>query len=206
MRWLTDDDLERYIGQGDPLRSYLGDRRAAGMTSERWLADSMARRMVAWEVYGPLLSAGARLRIVDVGAGFSSLSWALASRHDYVAVDLCAHDAAPTGITTYPGDWLDLPDLRPDLVVAMDLLPNVDQRLHAFLLKFRGTPMRLLLTTYEDRWYRARRVDGDELLTTVAWTWAQTRDVLVAHGIPVVPPPPGSDLFGNGRRVCLIAS
>jgi hypothetical protein len=205
MHWFTERRLERYIADGDRLAQYLGDPRARGLTSEQWLLDSVARRMVAWEVYGPLLAAGLRYRIVDVGAGFSSLSFRMAETHDYIAVDLGAHGRAPEGIEAFEGDWADMPDLRPDLIVAMDIFPNVDQRLAAFLRKYRGRRLRLALTTYEDRWYRARRVDAEEILTMVAWPWAQMRSTLIANGIQVVAPP-ASDIFGNGRRVCLLES
>lgn len=205
IRWFTERDLSRYRREGDPLRAWLGDPRAEGLTSERWLRESTARRMVAWELYGPLLTSGLRHRVLDVGSGFSSLSWALAERHDYVAAELCAHDALPADLQVYTGDWYEMPDIHPDLIVAMDVFPNVDQRLDAFLRRHRGTPMRLAITVYDDRWYRARRVDADEILTMAAWTWPQTRAVLVANGMPVSAPPP-DDLFENGRRVCLIAS
>ena len=134
----------------------------------------MARRirsrsaLIAWAAYEPLFN-GPRLRVLDVGAGFSSLSFLFAERHDYLVCDLAVHDDAPYGVEVFQGDWWDLPRGEFDLVVSVDLFPNVDQRLEAFLARFAGTPMRLVLTTYEDRWYRVKRTNADELLTLKAW-------------------------------------
>lgn len=201
VHWFTHQDLADYRLLGDPILPMLGDGRARSLTSERWLRESEARRMIAFHLYMPLLWPPGALRVVDVGSGFSSLSFVLARKHEYLAVDLCAHDRRPAGIAVFEGDWRTLPEMAPDVYVAMDLFPNVDQRLDAFLARTAGTRTRLVLTTYGDRWYRTKRIDADEILTVQAWQWWQLATVLGAHGVEL-PPPPDDDLFGNGRQVC----
>lgn len=188
------DDLAAYIAAGDPLARLLGDPRAEGLRTEGWLAGSPARRMIAWAVYEPLLATEG-LRILDVGAGYSSLSWELARRHDYTVSELGAHDLPPDGIRTL-GDWYDIRRAY-DVVVSVDLFPNVDQRLRAFLRLYGRMPLRLVLTTYEDRWYRTWRDDAEEIMTMQAWDWYTTSIALGTGGEPK------SGLFPNGRQVCL---
>jgi hypothetical protein len=198
IRFLDDADVLAYRAAGDPVAGMLGDPRAAGLTTERWLAESEVRRMIAWAAYEPLLDTR-DLRVLDVGAGFSSLSYALAERHDYTIAELCVHDDPPSGLQVERGDWWDLPDREWNVVVAVDLFPNADQRLAAFLRHFSGR-MRLVLTTYADRWYRVQRVDAEEQLTVKAWDWPTTQAALGQHAEPK------GDLFPNGRQVCLVTA
>lgn len=203
IRFLGPDDLERYRVDGDALAAYLGDPRARGLTGEMWLEDSEPKRLAAWAVYEPLL-ASRGLRVLDVGAGFSSLSFALAQRHDYLVAELAAHDEPPPGIRVFTGDWWDLPRADFDVVVAADVFPNVDQRLDAFLGRYTGAAeLRMTLTCYPDRWYRTRRTDADEILTMRAWDWEQTARVVRRH-YPFEPISPPPSLFANGRQVCLL--
>jgi hypothetical protein len=190
IRGLTPTDFRRYLDAGDPLMAYLGDPRAAGYQSERWLADSAPKRFCAWTAYEPLLRTSG-LRLLDVGAGYSSLSWALAERHDYTVAEL---QPAPDGIASI-GDWTTA-DIDWDLVLTVDVFPNVDQRLAAFVRRFRGR-IRALLTAYPERVYAARRLDGDEVLTVLAPDWAAMTSALQQWA-----PEPAS-FFPNGRRVCL---
>lgn len=196
IHFYTGADMAVYRAAGDPVLPLLGDDRARGADAERWLVESEAKRMIAWNVYGPLLCPGVpRFRVLDVGSGWSSLSLALAARHDYTACDL----------KQWPGwmesDWADITPAGHGLVIANDLFPNVDQRLEEFLHKFAGYNLRLTLTTYEDRWYRAKRMDADELLTVKMWDWETTARALGLNK-PIVGPPAES-LFPNGRQVCL---
>ena len=196
IRFLTQHDLDEYLAAGDPLAAHLGQ---VDSESERWLRESPAKRMIAWQLYGDLF-ASAGLRIADIGSGYSSITKALSERHDYFAVDLHAHDTWSGHLS---GDWRDMSERDFDVVIANDLFPNVDQGLEPFLRKFR-CPLRLSLTTYADRYYRVKRVDADELLTIRAWDWPQTRDVLRCFmHVPDVEPPAES-LFPNGRQICLV--
>lgn len=192
VRFFGAADLAAYEAVGDPLLPFLNRPGTDDLVSERWLRESVARRMLAWTVYGDLLTSQGR-RIVDVGGGHSSLTRHLRERHHYRVVELGAHDVAPDGT----GDWRDDP-LDGELVIAFDLFPNVDQGLARFLRQCPPVERRLLLTTYPDQSYRVRRIGADELLTVCAWTWPQTRAVL-GVGIEAAP----GSLFPNGRQVCL---
>jgi hypothetical protein len=200
IRALGPDDLAAYRAAGDPLLGLLGDPRAAHLTAERWLLESEAKRMVTWAAYEPLL-ASEGLRILDVGAGFSSLSWLLSDRHDYTIAELCVHEYAPKGLKAIVGDWWTLPDDTYDLVLAVDLFPNADQRLAAFLRRYTGK-LRMILTTYPDRWYRVKRLDigADELLTIQAWDWSQMERTLGQQGTPA------PSVFPNGRQIALVTA
>lgn len=106
-------------------------------------------------------------------------------------------------------DWRTFPLDTYDTIVADDLFPNVDQGLDEFLTRWmpHTTEIRLSLTVYSDKWYRARRVDGDEILTMVAWDWYRTAEVLERHGFAAAyVAPPDESLFPNGRQVCLLIS
>ena len=188
--------MDAYMGSGDPLAKYLGH---VGSVGERWLRDSPAKRMIAWDLYGDLLASTGKW-VLDVGACSSSLTRKFRSDHDYTVCDLGEHDGR-VGV-----DWRDLPVAVYDLIIANDLFPNVDQGLRAFLYRFYGNgELRMSLTTYADRWYRARRVGADELLTVQAWDWPQTRRELEALGIPGCDVrPPSESLFPNGRQVALL--
>ncbi len=202
IEWLTFDHLAAYRRKRDPLWYWLGDERALGCESERWLSESEPKRMVAWHVYRTLI-ATTGLRILDIGGGYSSLSFLLSARHHYRVVDL---EPPPDGVEAHVGDWTQVSPEGWDLVVSVDLFPNVDQRLAAFLERFREVPMRLALTVYDDKTYRARRPEG-EWLTVRAWDWDQTRRVLCRAGFEVQRDDAwGDDLFGNGRQVCILAS
>jgi len=202
IRFFTEADLDTYRADGDPVLSLLGDGRVRGAESERWLVESEAKRMIAWHVYGPLLQSAGH-RVLDVGAGISSLSYVLAARHDYIVCDLIAPDEGRWPVWAW-SDWTEIPLADYDLVIANDLFPNVDQRLNEFLRKFSGHSLRVVLTTYEDRWYRARRMDADELLTVKMWDWTTTERALGAqHRFGHCSSLPTHSLFPNGRQVCL---
>lgn len=199
--FFSEADVEAYRVSGDPLLPLLGDPRVAGEECERWLLGSDVRRMIAWRVYGELLNSPS-MRILDVGAGFSSLSYLLAARHEYRVVDL---KRLPTGVEGWVGDWWDVPVGDWDVVISTDLFPNADQRLAEFLDRFDRQQLRLTLTTYRNRWYRTRRIDARvedgsemEVLTVKAWDWERTADLIGSKEQAA------GDLFANGRQVCLV--
>lgn len=197
LRFVTEKDLTAYMAAGDPLADHLGQVASVG---ERWLRENPAKRMIAWGLYGDLLSSAGR-RVLDVGACSSSLTRKLRTVHDYTVCDLGEHDGR-VGV-----DWRDLPDDTYDVVIANDLFPNVDQGLRAFLTRYHGTcDLRLSLTVYEDKHYRTRRVNADELLTVQAWDWPQTRSVLADYGVRIgeAQHTPAESLFPNGRQVALL--
>ena len=102
-------------------------------------------------------------------------------------------------------EWSCITPPNVDIIVANDLFPNVDQRLALFLEKYlpHCREMRLSLTYFDGpKWYQAKRLDGDEVLTVSAWTWAQIAHVLT--GYPVIRKEQFKGIFANGRSVMLV--
>lgn len=194
------------IGEDDRFLTLLQSQSTGddlSSVSHRWLLESMPKRMVYSLMYINLLHLRSRAKsIVDVGSGYSSLSRLLASYHEYHPVDL---QLSGTDWYTY-----NCPDV--DLIIANDLFPNVDQRLELFLGKFlpHCKEMRLSLTYFNHpKWYTLKRADGNEVLTMLAWTGKQIKEVLDKYN------PQGTDLtpllykdvpsiFPNARQVAIV--
>lgn len=185
------------MAAGDPLAQYLG--RDVDSVGERWLQESPAKRMIAWELYEGLLTSSGK-RILDVGACHTSLQYELAERHEYTGCDLGEHDER------MGSDWRDLRAFEYDVIVANDIFPNVDQGLRGFLNRYIGNgELRMSLTVYADKWYRARRINATELLTVQAWDWWRTASELDDFGIGTLDiKQPSTSLFPNGRQVALL--
>jgi hypothetical protein len=211
----------RYLASGDPILVSLEAARRPGdetYVTQRWLRDSVPKRLIYADLYGDLLVDGPRRRVLDVGGGFSSLTRLVATRHDYVLADVMAHDdhrafvevVRNAGFAWVADDWYEASLDGPwDVVVANDLFPNVDQRLAAFLERFvpEAREIRLSLTVYDGRrFYRTRRLDGDEQLVVVAWDGEQTRRIVEPYrdrmdGDPSELVRGGESIFPNGRLV-----
>lgn len=203
IRFFGPDDLDAYTAAGDPLQYLIGLPGTDDLTTERWLRGSIVKRMLAWEVYGELLTFQSGQMVTDIGSGLSSLTVQMAHRHFYRVVDP-VQERNPSECDFLQCDWRGI-DFAYETVIAADLFPNVDQGLAEFLERsWRAKTVRLLLTTYPDRYYKAKR-PGGEILTVKAWDWAQTADVLWDHGVEEVDiDPPEESLFDNGRQVCLV--
>jgi hypothetical protein len=216
--------VARYLDAGDPILVALEAAARAGdetFTSQRWLRDSAPKRLLYYDLYGDLLAGGRRLRVLDVGGGFTSLTRTLLEHHDYRLFDVIAHDDhrdlasldASLGGFWSPQDWFELEDdVDWDIVIANDLFPNVDQRLAHFVERFLPLcrELRLSLTCYDGRrFYTTRRVDADEQLVVVAWDAHQTRRVLEPYtdridGDLSELGRGGESVFPNGRLVYLL--
>lgn len=171
--------------------------------SHRWLLESTPKRMIYNMLYKDLLMGDMDKSVLDVGSGYCSLSRVLAFRHRYYPVDLQLSGT----------DWHNTNFGYVGTIIANDLFPNVDQRLELFLGKFlpHCQEMRLSLTYFnEPKWYTLKRADGDEVLTMLAWTGKQIKDVLDKYN------PQGADLtpllykdapsvFPNGRQVAIVS-
>lgn len=225
MELFTAAQLERYRAQDETLRLIETTRQEGDdrFSSHRWLKESLPKRMIYWRMYGDLLEGGDRRRVLDVGGGYCSLTRVLAGRHDYTLLDTLDNDdpgalrdferSAGRGFWVQE-DWSDhKPESRYDVIVANDLFPNVDQRLESFIERFlpHCREMRLLLTYFNrPHGYRAKRVDGTEVLHVLAWNGAMVGQVLAKYGRHLVAPglerlsedPPS--LFKNNRQVCLV--
>lgn len=227
MQLLTPELLDRYLGD-DTVLALLQQLQHGGdeaFASHRWLRESPPKRLLFQRLYGDLLAGGTRrLRVLDVGGGFTALTRRILAHHDYELVDIMAHGGhdALRALEKevgrefwHPVDWYDLvPDAGGyDVVVANDLLPNVDQRLELFLAKFVpvADEVRLSLTFYETpRFYPARRVDGDEVLFVLAWDGERTSAALAPYRDRIDDAdfgafaPRSPSVFPNERQVCTV--
>ncbi len=165
--------------------------------SQRWLRESMPKRMIYHKMYGDLLFNSSPMRILDVGGGYTGLTRLLYG-HRYGLLDLIKGC-----------DWIVSPPPPWDIIIANDLFPNNDQRLSLFLGKYLPLckEMRLSLTFFDKpKWYRTKRVDGGEILTMLSW---RKSDILLAlapyvdksiFSVLVNSP----SIFPNGRQVLLV--
>lgn len=195
-----------------------GDRK---LVCQNWLMQSEAKRFVFQTIYADLLQQRG-LRILDVGGGLSAFTRELASRHDYVLVDMFAHDADATAQSVRADfglsqvhicDWHDVPQAGVfDVVIANDLFPNVDQRLDLFLRRYLpiSGEIRLSLTYYDTpRFYKTKRIDAEEFLCMLAWDGAALMSLLRRYRDKIegfddeLLDRPDVSIYPNGRQVCL---
>jgi hypothetical protein len=196
-----------------------GDEQCA---SQKWLVAFPPKRLMYDLVYGDLHRSAERLKILDIGGGFSGLSRKLLAMHDYTLLEFNAHDSADylrkverdLGKRFWiDGDWIDFDNggAPYDVVIANDLFPNVDQRLALFLERLApiAGEIRLSLTFYnKPRYYLTRRIEGDEVLCVLAWDGAMTARALEPYRDYLdnyVPSIFGTteSIFQNGRQVCV---
>lgn len=193
-------------------------------TSQQWLLESLPKRLIFQHMYGDLVEQSlTRKRVLDVGGGFTSLTRIMLENHDYRLLDIVAHDnhdrirklEKKIGKSFWINDdWYNWePDDEYEVVIANDLFPNVDQRLSIFLKKFLSLAheIRLSLTYYnQQRWYRVRRTDADEILHMMAFNGTQTALALSPFNDYIQKPDlkelsrQSSSLFPNGRQVCMV--
>ena len=213
--YLKDDTTKKHLEE-------LSDQGPNNYTCETWLEESPAKRYIYEVIYGPFLQGASQATILDVGGGLTSLTKVLASSHNYFLVDLLAHEQqenvnalqkAVNREFIIPNDWATLGDRNYDIIIANDLFPNVDQRLESFLNKFlpRCSKLKMLLTWYDTpRYYKTKRVDGDEVMFMLAWNGKQLEAVLEPFLPSIVTPhlelfhESQESVFQNGRQTCLI--
>ncbi|MBI1394006.1 MAG: hypothetical protein GC152_14815 [Alphaproteobacteria bacterium] len=216
--------LAKYL-QADPIGSAslsLPALNGKVLTSQRWLDEIPAKRLIFHRLYADFLSTESAGSLLDVGGGLSALTPALAAGRRYVLADPLHHESeaglaavrqAADAFDHRGGDWFDLdPDERFDVIVANDLFPNVDQRLGLFVEWAIPRARRILLSlTYHNapRWYRVKRVDAEEHLTVLSVDGQRTAAMLAPHADRIdgwdpslfdANPP---SLFPNGRQVVL---
>jgi hypothetical protein len=225
MELLTEASVVNYLCNDSiaALMDVWSEADDENLVCQRWLRDSAAKRLIFERLYGDLLNAARGLRVLDVGGGLTCFTRVLAERHPYELLDLMAHEdaaalerasAPPVGPLLHVMDWYDFePAGAYDVVIANDVFPNVDQRLALFLDRMLPATreIRVSLTVYpEPRFYRTRRVDGEEVLCMLAWNGELTARVLGHYANRIVAPdftlltaenPP---IFPNGRQVCLV--
>ena len=228
MIWVTSEAIEEYSVR-DSVRAAMAtmpDTIETRTICHAWLADSLSKRFIFNKIYADLLTSDVRYSILDIGGGLTGFTRQLAQQHDYTLVDLLAHDDKSTAraIESKVGrnfvvveDWLKFlartPNGRWDVVIANDLLPNVDQRLVPFIETIlpRADKVLMSLTYYNEwRWYISRRLDADEMLTQMSWDHHILSSVLERFQDQIVEPDfshfgkEAVSVFPNGRQVCLV--
>jgi hypothetical protein len=219
-------DMLQHYAENDTVLSLMEAAATKGddrFTSNRWLKESLPKRLIFYHMYGDLLEGSSfSKKILDIGGGFTSLTRMMMARHDYRLLDIMAHDdhgwvldVEKTSGNAFwiNDDWYNWkPDREYDVVVANDLFPNVDQRLPMFLDKYLpfAVEVRVSLTFYNiPRWYQVRRTDGDEIFHMMATSGEQTAKILESYK-PFIREPhleelsvDHTSLFPNGRQVCM---
>lgn len=188
---------------------------------QQWLVDSAAKRYIWRLLYGLIPASG--MKILDIGGGISSMTCYLAESHHYQLADVLVHDSADIAhrlaekyrFFLHQCDWATLPYFESDVIIAVDLFPNVDQRLSEFLYwaENRAPLVILLLTFYPfPRSYLAKRVDTEELLTVCAWGKSELSRCLADHygetncDDAIDQSIVSDSLFHNGRRCIAMTS
>ncbi|KAA3646367.1 MAG: class I SAM-dependent methyltransferase [Chloroflexi bacterium] len=196
----------------------------ANFTSQQWLRESFPKRMIYSYLYGDLLNQATQPRkVLDVGGGYTALTRLLAQKHDYLLLDILAHDNNTELLqveTAFDNrfwsntDWYEFnPQSGYDLVIANDIFPNVDQRLEIFLDRYlpHCHELRLTLTYYNvPRWYKVKRTDAKEIFHMLAWDGEQVSQVLDGYLDRIASPDLSylqknpTSLFANQRQVCMV--
>lgn len=195
--------------------------RNAGLTSQRWLDDTPAKRLVFSRLYGDVFERAVGLGLLDVGGGLTALTPRLAAHSRYTLLDPLFHEteiATSTVLNAAPftlvrEDWSEWRgDDVFDVIVANDLFPNVDQRLALFLdwAIPRAREVRVSVTFYNTpRVYRTQRIGADEKLTVLAFDGARASAALAPFADrirgwnPALFEGDTGSVFPNGRHVVL---
>lgn len=182
----------------------------------RWVIDAPIRHEINCWVMNQVEQIMPK-RILEIGGGVSYFNYFLNKRYEYVNVDFLAHRSEEEvrfssnhEISIVESDWRDFDFSGFDLCIALDIFPNVDQGISAFLRKSADIQTLLMsFTVFEiDRFYRAKRLDGDEILTMVPWNLQQLQrevsseisnlDILTDIGHV-------DSAFSNNRNVFLVS-
>ena len=195
------------------------------LVSQKWLRSDPAKRFIYYQLYGDLLNEiTTPRRILDVGGGLTGLTKLIAMKHDYILVDLMAHESQKT-ISDFELsvgkdfirvlDWYYWDaDETFDIAIANDIFPNVDQRLDLFVERIlpKCTELRMSLTYYNNpRFYITKRIDGDEIMCMLSYTGAMTRTILEKYENRIIDidlsilETNANSLWENGRQVCLVS-
>lgn len=180
----------------DYLLPIFDDRRAYGqLGSNTWLKESKQKRMVFHRVYGDLLQSQKKLNILDIGGGINLAQKLIAKHNNLTIIDLLSHDDASAAksfcvennIRLIRDDWYDRKNIfkEYDLIISVDLFPNVDQRLEAFMSSLADAEVkfRLLLTYYNTpRFYNVKRIDADEYMCLNAWSGVNIINAMTSLG------------------------
>jgi len=179
----------------------LLDNNPKDSISHIWLKESLPKRIIYYELYSDFILNGNK-KILDIGGGYCGITKTLALENDYTLLDICNSDIA---INHIQKDWYDIKNTKEsyDVIIANDIFPNVDQRLEMFLYYFlpKCKEMRLSLTYYDNyKFYKTKRIDGDEIFHQLEWNSEQTEKVMKKYKKDIKLPYDKS-VFPNGRQI-----
>ena len=217
MKTLGREELDKYLEDDYILRLLNSEKSGAfkGQQCHNWLVESPPKRMMCHYVYGSIFKSKSKnLRVLDVGGGLSGLIPHLAESAEYALIEIANIEKmgeALNGVEVISGDWgAHVRNKKWDIVIANDLFPNVDQRLRTFLDRYIDCCKEIILTltTFENgRFYKAKRLDGDEILTMAAWRKVDVSYILKEFKYTNEIGSCGDNqdsLFANGRHVSLV--
>lgn len=193
---LGENDLSNYM-TNDYLLPIFDDREYNELFgSNTWLKQSKQKRMVFHRVYGDLLhSRKKKLNILDIGGGINLAQKLIAKYNNLTIIDLLSHDNSnaaksfciENNIRLICDDWYVRKNIFKefDLIISVDLFPNVDQRFEAFMstLVDSEVKFKLLLTYYNTpRFYNVKRINADEYMCLCAWTGMNIVNTMTSLG------------------------
>lgn len=142
------------------------------------LLKSSVKRFIYFSAYQDILYSKNKLNILDIGGSINMLTPFLSKKHNYTLCDnmIIKNKKYLKKIPKFNFlnyDWNELNLSKKgiyDIIISNDLFPNVDQRLDRFIKKFRKKTkkFKIVLTAYSEnlnKVYKARRLDGDEILS-----------------------------------------
>lgn len=150
---------------------------------DQWVLDNMHKHYInCWIVQK--LDDNELNDILEVGGGISYFTHYLSKRANYLNLDVFSHFTTNEKfymekyqLNVIAEDWRTLDFQGIETCIAVDIFPNVDQGLRTFLQKIQTCKHVFLSFTVfeEEKHYRTKRVDGDEILTQVSWTLEQLK-------------------------------
>jgi len=182
MYLFNEKDLKNYLNNDFVYETVSKKSDFFGCSYNQWLLKSPQKRYIFSRIYGDLIESTGK-KVLDIGGGLSNYSQIFDSIHDYLLIDSLDHDNLVEvhmatdkdygiPINKILDDWYYYNTEKVwDVIIANDIFPNVDQRLGIFLDKFLPVckEIRMSLTFYEGKFYRAKRIDADEVFTVLMW-------------------------------------
>lgn len=217
MKMYTKELLDEYLKDDWILELIKCEKNEFSMVrTNKWLEEIEAKRMIYADIYGDILRGENNVKVLDVGGGVNVLTKKLACNCDYTLLDFLAHGGKEVlndkGIKWMDDDWsnVSFDQISPDIIIANDIFPDVDQRLELFIEKSLKTckELRLVLTFYNSpQYYLTKRVDDLEMMTFLSWdgeiTALKLKKYLNDYEADIIMNARDS-IFRNGRQVAFI--
>ena len=158
--------------------------------ANRWLLSMDWKVPVAGLIFSDLLNTNSKLKILEIGGSLSWFTLELLRKHHYTLIEKCFHEnktdyeniqkIVDKNFVCYD-DWFNFQSQdKYDIIIANDLLPNVDQRLYEFIDKFVPITkkIRLTITYNENTFYEVKRLKSGETLYMKPWGLRNIKDFI----------------------------